>query len=173
MPRSNTIAAKTARDAAPAACLSLLLLAGAIPLVGCAGATSSPDVGGYMFLAGELISDIDEPFEPVLAAVTASLPDVRLGPPKDSDDASTSPPAFQRRDDRALIRAATTKGKDVIISVRTVAPGRTRLALRVGATGDESLGVEFLSAVRRRLAQAADKPAPPSPSDRAPAPADR
>lgn len=170
--------------------LGLLLLL----LPACTSPEQAEPLSGYMLLAGEVITDLPVPFEPALAALTAALADTGFGPPPrqttprregtnppsespppaaatspDSDDDEDDTPEPFRvrrlREQDWLLWVARPDGPLTVIRLRAVGTDSTRLAIRVGSSGDEALSLKLLRNLRHRLQSIPPQPTPaPSPT---------
>lgn len=177
--------------------IALLALAAALPA--CGPAEIAEPVSGYMVLGGELIADLPAGFEPALAALTAGLADAGFRPPPpprrpadargDADAAPASPPSTPDNADAPgpfrvrrfgpedwLLYAGSPGDALTVLRLRALPAGPTRLAVRVGSSGDVAEALRLLRAVRRRLDDAArtssaSQPDPDPPQRRAPDPA--
>jgi hypothetical protein len=158
----------------PLVALAGLALANAGCLAVAVGAAAAGGVAGYAYYKGGLYRDYAADLEPTWVAVQAALND--LGLPLMH---------MERSGAGGEIESRTADEYKVNVWVETVAgqPGegpKTRVGVRVGVFGDQSLSIRFLDQVQSRLSgvggpvpagQPANfAPAPPVPPQTAPPP---
>ena len=114
----------------------LLSAPGCVPLV--IGAAAG--VGGFAWVQGELVNDLQVPAERLHKAVSRAMRDLRLAVMEDKGDRLS-----------AKVLAKYSDGTDVTISIAAKTEKVSTLKIRVGILGDKEKSELILNAIQKRL----------------------